>query len=121
MTANPLILKLVEQTAAKYRPERDLKDKISRQLIDHVSKAVEQRDRWFYRSYLPPSSVLVRLPFYDREALIAHFRAKEMREVADAMSTGNHYKAALARKRLARVNEVDTAFSNIAQDIYESQ
>lgn len=111
MAMNPVLLKLVEESAEKYRPESDLKRKVKRQVFGHYNKVTEERESWFNRRHLPPSSVLARLPFHDREALIAHFRAKEMREVADAMTTGNHYKATLARKRLARVNEVDTAFA----------
>ena len=49
----------------------------------------------------------------DRAAVFAHYRAKELRNVADAMRTGDLYTARLARKRLDRVDELARVFAEI--------
>lgn len=113
MAMNPLLKQLVEVSAAKYAPDSNLKHKVWRQVHGHANKVTEERRNWFNRRCMPPTSVLSRLPHYDRDAMIAHYRAKEMREVADAMNDGNHYKAGLARKRLERVNNVAKAFAEV--------
>lgn len=94
-------------------PESHLKRYVWCEVLRHNKKVTDERDYWFNSQFLPRVGVLARLPRNDREALIAHFRAKELREVADAMRDGNHYVAGLARKRLERVNKVAEAFMDV--------
>ena len=93
--------------------ESDVKQVVRREVQYSARKVAEDRTRWFGSYALPKASVLARLSRYDRDALIAHFRAKELRRIADAMHEGKHYDAGLARKRLDRVNEMARAFAEV--------
>lgn len=113
MVTKPPHLKLVPQSAASHRPERNLVCELGKAVDRHRAKIEEERMALFQRSFLPHARVMARLPRHDRDALIAHFRAKEMRNVADALHANNHYYAGLARRRLARVEEMAEAFETI--------
>lgn len=52
----------------------------------------------------------------DREAVIARFRAKELRKIADARSAHDDYSAGLAAKRLDRVNEMAKSFTEVDKE-----
>lgn len=112
MTTNPVLLKLTEQATFR-QPESYVKQSVRHEVQRNAKKVAEDRTRWFQNYTLPKASVLARLPFYDRDALIAHFRAKELREIADARHTNNDYRLNLALKRLGRVNEIAKAFAEI--------
>lgn len=113
MATKPPHLKLVPQSAASHRPERNLVYELSKAIDRHKSKADDERMALFQRSFMPHASIMARLPRHDRDALIAHFRAKEMRNVADALHVNDHYHAGRARRRLARVEEMAKAFETI--------
>lgn len=94
---------------------RDGKSALVRKVVEefdhHERKTTADRLGWFDRYTLPRVSVLARLPRHDREAVIAHYRAKELRKVADAMHNRDYYAAGNARKRLERVEAVAKAFT----------
>lgn len=113
MTTNPIFLKLVEQEYERQPPESDVKRVVLRELQHNAEKVAEDRTHWFDNYTLPKVSVLARLSHFDRAALIAHFRAKELRKIADARHEGDDYQAGLAIKRLDRVNEIAEAFAEI--------
>ena len=113
MLQNALLRSLVEKSAAKYPQESNMKSAVSYEVEHQVRKSTRERNGWFYRHSLPRASVLARLPRYDRKSLLAHFHAKEMRNIADATHCGNHYDASLARKRLERVDEMAKAFTAV--------
>lgn len=116
MAPNALLLKLVEQSAAPQPAESELKDAVRSEVENNIVKASEERTHWFKRYSLPPASVLARLRRYDRDAVLAHFRAKELRKVADAMHVNDEYGARLARKRLERVDAMTKAFMEVERD-----
>jgi hypothetical protein len=116
MAPNALLLKLVEQSAAPQSAESELKDAVRNEIEHNFEKACEERAHWFKRYSLPPASVLARLRRFDRDAVLAHFRAKELRKVADAMHADNDYEARLARKRLERVDAMTKAFKEVKRD-----
>lgn len=113
MATNPLLLKLVEQTAANQCRESDVKKAVRREVQHNAKKVAEGRNRWFDCYNLPPVSVLARLSNIDRDALLAHYRAKELRKIADARHEGDDYAVSLAIKRLSRVNEVAKSFREV--------
>lgn len=113
MAMNPVLLKLVEESAVKYRTESDLKRSVRGEVELYERKKREERIGWFCRNYLPQASVLARLPRHDRDAVIAHFRAKELLNVANAVNYEDHYDAYLARKRLERVEAMSEAFAEV--------
>lgn len=93
--------------------ESEIKQAVRREVQYNAMRVAKDRTRWYDRYVLPPASVLARLSRFDREALIAHFRAKELRKIADARHKGDDYQAGLAIKRLDRVNEVARAFAEV--------
>lgn len=94
-------------------PENDVLQTVRCEVEYSEAKAHSEREGWFHRNTLPPASVLARQSLYDRDALIEHFRAKELRQIADATYERRHYNAGLARKRLERVNEIGRAFAEV--------
>ncbi|MBW7056987.1 hypothetical protein KY389_09810 [Paracoccus bogoriensis] len=116
MALNPVFLKLIRQTADDYDPEKHLRREVRFQVNKHRNRISKARSDLFNQSYLPRISVLAQLMRQDREAVIAHYRAKELRNVADSMHEGNYRTLGLARKRLERVNELANTFAEVDQE-----
>lgn len=113
MPMNSSLKLLVVESAAKHSPVSEFQRTVRYEVNRHRHRANEERATWFKANTLTHVSVLARLGSDDRDALIAHFRAKELRSVADALYLDNSYEAKLARKRLERVDEIAEAFSEI--------
>ena len=103
-------------TPMKRSPESFLKHFVRCAVEQRAKEMAAERSRWFNSRHLPRVSVLARLPRHDRDALIAHFRAKEARTLADAMNEGDDYKARLARNRLEHVEGTARAFAELEQE-----
>lgn len=100
--------------------ESYVKQAVRREVQYNANKVAADRTRWFDNYTLPKASVLARLSPFDREALIAHFRAKELRKIADARHEGDDYQAGLASKRLDRVNEIAKAFAEVRAERFRA-
>lgn len=116
MAMKPVLKKLIREAADHYNPERHLKRDIRLKVHNHNEKIANERAGWFDRRHLPSPSVLARLTRYDREAVFAHFRAKELRNVADAMHDRNFYAVKRARKHLDRVSELAEVFAEVERE-----
>lgn len=120
MAMNPLIKSLVNRYSTQPPPESPMKLAVRREVQHNAKQVAEDRTRWFHRYTLPPASVLARLSQYDRHALIAHFRAKELQKIAEAMHVQDFYNAGLARKRLERVSEMEKAFVDLDSERFRA-
>lgn len=116
MALNPVLKKLVVQAAEHHFPEKRTKRETKLLIYKHIEKEDAERRGWFERSYLPNKSVLARMSHDDRIAVLAHFRARELRIIADAMRKGGNHNAQLARKRLDRVETMARVFAEIKQE-----
>ena len=131
MALNPLLKKLVVQSAIKYRDADDyhLPPNVKRQQSkadEYSAQAEESRYRnalraheeWcrcFFGPSLPRISVLVRYPAQDRAAMIAHHRVREFFKFADEINRGDSYHASLTRKRLKRIEDIAQVFEEFAE------
>lgn len=100
--------------------ESYVKQTVRHEVQRNARKVEVDRTIWFQNYTLPKASVLARLSPFDREALIAHFRAKELRKIADARHKGDDYQAGLAIKRLDRVNEIAKAFAEVRAERFRA-
>lgn len=116
MAQNPLLKRLVEQSHAKYGPENQTKAQVRREMQHNMVKVEKDRTQLFDRYTLSPVRVLAGLQSFDRDALIAHFRAKELRNIADARHASDQRSEGLARKRLVRVDKIEQAFAQVGRE-----
>lgn len=131
MALNPLLKKLVVQSAIKYRDDdvyhlppngkrqQSKADEYSAQAEDsqyrNALRAYEERYKCFHGNSLPRISVLARYPAHDRAAMIAHHRARELLNFADEINGGDNYHATLTRKRLKRIEDIAQVFEEFAE------
>lgn len=126
MALNPLLKKLVEDSATKYRDadvynlppngkrQQSKADEYSAQAEEsgyrNALRAYEERSKCFHSDSLPRISVLARYPAHDRAAMIAHHRSRELLNFADEINRSDSYHASLTRKRLKRIEDIAQAF-----------
>ena len=113
MAVNSVLLSLVQKASDRCIPESGLKDEVKFHVEERAIRIAVERLNLFERSCLPRTSVLARLTQPDREAIFAHYRAKELRNVADAIRIGDDSAKRRARKRVSRMDKLEAAFKEV--------